>query len=239
MPNKSEQSRINGAKSKGPKSPEGKERSSRNAVKHGLNSRSLLLSNESMPDFQQMCEDYRVTFRPANRVENDLILVMVSARYRLNRAWAIETGIIDLEMCRAAQDFEATVAGHDEDLRKGAAYTSSCSNIGLINIQRQQVRLERTYSRALKELLILQDRRKKENQNEPDEDPIPMEPLDVPPPTYVTLPKEEVQAMLIAKTEKVWEEYRQSLITKNQNEPTEPVTPSVDTDEASPLEPAA
>ena len=239
MPTKSEQSRINGAKSKGPKTPEGKERSSKNAVKHGLNSRSLLLSNESMPDFQQMCEDYRVTFCPVDRVENDLVMVMVSARHRLNRAWAIETGIIDLEMCKAAQEFEATVAGHDEDLRKGAAYTTSCSNIGLINIQRQQVRLERTYSRALKELLLVQARRK-ENQNEPTAgEPVPMEPVDVPPPTFVTLPKEEVQAMLIAKTEKVWEEYRQSLIAENQNEPTDAAIPSFDEDKSNPDREAA
>jgi hypothetical protein len=61
---RAEQSRINGAKSRGPKTPEGKAKSSQNATKHGLGSRSLVLETENHPLFVEYKEHYLETFPP-------------------------------------------------------------------------------------------------------------------------------------------------------------------------------
>ncbi len=51
-------SRTNGAKSSGPATPEGKARSSQNAVKHGLHSKQILLPTESAEEFQALRDSY-------------------------------------------------------------------------------------------------------------------------------------------------------------------------------------
>lgn len=48
-------SRINGARSRGPRTPEGKARSSQNALKHGLRAQKLvLLKDEDAAEFQDL-----------------------------------------------------------------------------------------------------------------------------------------------------------------------------------------
>ena len=234
MLTRSEQSRINGAKSKGPVSEEGKAKSSKNAIKHNLTARTFLLSNEELSEAQEMIDDYIRRFRPADRVESDLVLTMVAAQYRLTRACAIETGIIDYELCNKAQELEQQIVGHDEDIRKTFAFTAVCEGKALNNILRYQARLERSYHRALKALIALQQQRK--NEPEPVDEPTPVESIDKQPPTFFSLPKPEVRAKLMEKSEKFWAEYHRKQAENNagknepntdgdQNEPNTPAAP--------------
>ena len=48
---KSESARINGAKSRGPKTEAGRQRSSQNALKHGLTAETLVLPTEDPAEF--------------------------------------------------------------------------------------------------------------------------------------------------------------------------------------------
>jgi hypothetical protein len=62
---KSATARANGAKSRGPKTPETREKSSRNAITHGYTTRkTMVLECESNDDFEEMIADYKVTYRP-------------------------------------------------------------------------------------------------------------------------------------------------------------------------------
>src|SRR5207249_387798 len=62
----SESARINGAKSHGPKSAEGKKKSSRNALRHGCTAgHTILLACEDRGDFKRMRKDYDAMPEPA------------------------------------------------------------------------------------------------------------------------------------------------------------------------------
>src|SRR6202035_4984399 len=94
---KSETARINGAKSHGPVTPEGKARSSANSRRHGLTA-SVLLKGESDEHFQLLLADFMNQFQPQTGVETGLVEMMAIARWRLRRLLSIETNLFELEM---------------------------------------------------------------------------------------------------------------------------------------------
>src|SRR5712692_5673987 len=71
---KSATARANGAKSRGPKTAETRERSSRNSLRHGIVARkTILLECEDPDQFQAMLDEYAVTYQPGNAIEQDLV----------------------------------------------------------------------------------------------------------------------------------------------------------------------
>src|SRR5580692_4411031 len=113
----SQTARINGAKSNGPITPEGKARSSDNSRRHGLTA-SVLLDGESDEHFQLLLADYMDQFQPQTGVETDLVEVMAISRWRLRRLLAIETHQFDNEMVRCEDEIDKEMTGmtHDDRL---------------------------------------------------------------------------------------------------------------------------
>src|ERR1700680_2510981 len=98
---KSQTSRANGAKSRGPITAEGREKSSRNSLNHGFTAKkTVVLECENKEQFQEMLRYYTVTYQPGSAVEEDLVSEMVSCRWRMQRLRLIETCLIDSEMGR-------------------------------------------------------------------------------------------------------------------------------------------
>src|ERR1700720_2803305 len=97
---KSETSRANGAKSRGPTTPEGKEKSSRNSLKHGLTAgaANILLDCEDPDEFEQAFNKLLGIHEPATPAENDIVEEMVAARWRIRRMWTIETNLFNVEI---------------------------------------------------------------------------------------------------------------------------------------------
>src|SRR4051794_3153163 len=114
---KAESNRINAAKSRGPKTPEGRAISSMNAVRHGITAKTLVLNNEDGAQFLEIFGAYCDHLQPANQIEIDLVSQIVAARWRLCRVWRYETAILDMEMDAQAQDFEKRFEHYDEDMR--------------------------------------------------------------------------------------------------------------------------
>ncbi len=105
---RAEAARENGAKSRGPTTPEGKAKSSRNSMKHGFCSRTIVLQTENPDAFYEMLENTQEYFVPEDRMEQELVLEMATARWQLRRIWSLRTALIDIQSAKM----------HDEILRK-------------------------------------------------------------------------------------------------------------------------
>jgi hypothetical protein len=94
--------RANGARSRGPKTPEGKARSARNATRHGDLSRTVLLKGESREGFEQLVGVIYDALKPANAFDELLIGKMAAAHWRqlriLNREKLEGESLTDREM---------------------------------------------------------------------------------------------------------------------------------------------
>jgi hypothetical protein len=125
----------NASRSTGPRTEEGKARSSQNAIKHGLTSnKCLLLPDEDEEDFRRFEAELKHTYMPLNYIEAELVDDIISIQWRRKRAAALEARILSAEN----PDFKAL------------------NNISLI-----ANRLKREFSATHKELMQLQVDREK------------------------------------------------------------------------------
>jgi hypothetical protein len=93
---RSEQARINGAKSRGPKTVEGKQRSRLSSLKHGLTSSTLVvLPEEHQHEYDEILAGFRESLQPQGSVEDALVLRLAQAHWRSLRARRIETGMLN------------------------------------------------------------------------------------------------------------------------------------------------
>jgi hypothetical protein len=84
-------SRRNGAKSRGPKTPEGKARSARNALKHGLRAQCfVVLGDEDLDEFDALEAALTAELAPQGMLQAVLVRRIVAATWRLERAERIE-----------------------------------------------------------------------------------------------------------------------------------------------------
>jgi len=96
---RSEQSRINGAKSKGPTSPEGKARSSANSTKHGFAAAvNNVIVVEDKEAFDRHVVGYRAALTPQNYLEDTLVDQLASINWRQTRLVGLETALLDVQL---------------------------------------------------------------------------------------------------------------------------------------------
>ncbi|MBS1872367.1 MAG: hypothetical protein JSU00_04080 [Acidobacteria bacterium] len=91
-------SRANGAKSKGPLTPEGKRRSSQNAVSHALLASVVTLSDEDREFFEGYHYSYVVRLTPRDQFESDCVEQIAYSNYRLRVAWQIHDRTLAMQM---------------------------------------------------------------------------------------------------------------------------------------------
>jgi hypothetical protein len=140
-------SRANAARSRGPITPEGKERSSANALRHGLLANCVVLKNESSQCFDDLVTQHIQRFAPADGVEFAMIEEMVAANWRMRRAWAIENRLMEKAIRNQPPG--------DEVARIAAAFSQLAASPELNLLHRYEARLHRIYQRALNNLLML------------------------------------------------------------------------------------
>ena len=180
-----EASRANGSKSRGPVTEEGKLASSRNALKHGMLSQYLLIPGESEQAFHSLAADLFEEFLPLGSTEEDLVEMMVAARWRRMRIWSMEKTCFTKRMTKEYCEAVEPLPNAEETAGLAfAALANETRTLDLVN--RYESRYDRQYFRAHRRLLDIQDRRMR---NEPDNTPPPAPSADpTPVPTDPTDP---------------------------------------------------
>jgi len=82
--------RLNAQKSTGPRTPEGKEKASRNAIRHGLLAREAVIQGENPAEFEVYREGMLQELTPAGAVEAMLAERVVGLSWRLLRAQRLQ-----------------------------------------------------------------------------------------------------------------------------------------------------
>src|ERR1700690_1792133 len=90
-----EANRRNALKSTGPTTPEGKERSRCNALRHGLTAETVIAALEDAKDYQAFEAAVTSDYDAELAVERELGLRLASVLWRLRRATGIETAIFE------------------------------------------------------------------------------------------------------------------------------------------------
>jgi hypothetical protein len=163
---KSETARINGAKSRGPTTAEGKEKSSRNALQHGLcaDGDTVLLECEDPAQYNGFLVKLRRIHEPATPAEEDVFEEMAIARWRLRRMRTVELGLLNAEiLAQQSTSDSSKPSAHLASAFRALADDSR----SLALASRYESRLQRLYDRAYKTLRELQQARKSEPPEEP------------------------------------------------------------------------
>ena len=107
-----ESNRRNAQKSTGPKTSNGKARSSQNAVRHGLTSETVVGPLEDPADYRAFELAVTAGYDAETAVERELVLRLASLLWRLRRATSVETCLLQIQ-CenRTAADPEPSRPG--------------------------------------------------------------------------------------------------------------------------------
>jgi hypothetical protein len=105
-PKQDEARRLNGRKSRGPKTIEGKMRSRFNALKHGLTARTPVLPDEDGAAYRERLDAWTADLQPRNHIELSLVGQAVQATWQIERAERAEVARLAHNMRHAADEEE-------------------------------------------------------------------------------------------------------------------------------------
>ena len=148
-----EASRANGAKSRGPVTPEGKRNSCGNALKHGLLADTIVLKGELEERFLELVADFERELQPETTMEYLLVQKMAAAQWRQFRLWGMEKAAMEYQI---RQQADTVGRGEDNATRASLAFrTLSDDSRSLDLFHRYDSLCDRQYLCAHKRFLEL------------------------------------------------------------------------------------
>ena len=155
MPTRQETARLNGARSRGPITPAGKARSSRNALRHGLAATQLVLPDESLGAFRRLVRRYNAHFQPTSHIENELVHTMALARWRLQRLATIEPCLFTNELHISRRNVSRELSHPTPEQRLAYVFRNTSGHNGIELLSHYETKLTGLYERALERLHTL------------------------------------------------------------------------------------
>ncbi len=153
---RTEINQANSQHSTGPVTDAGKQRSSQNALRHGLTAQVVVMPSEDLASYKRHLKSFTDEYRPEGASETQLVLVLANASWRLNRVAALETNLLPLvppELGGAPNEVRDAIA-------VAAALESHAKSVANLGMHSQ--RLFRQFDAALVRLRDLQKTRREQ-----------------------------------------------------------------------------
>jgi hypothetical protein len=137
----------NSLKSTGPKTPEGKERSRANALKHGLTGEGVALTAEDTAEVERMFVAFEADFRPSDEMGRALVRRAAVCMVRMERSVLQETAALNQRVAQAQAEAEANGEDPVEAAHRAMFDPSKDATLA----RRYEAAAERGFFRAIKE----------------------------------------------------------------------------------------
>jgi len=153
-PKQVQASRTNGARSKGPITPQGKLNSSCNSIRHGLLADTVVCQGEDTERFLELAAELVEEHQPNTRTEHLLVETIASATWRRDRIVGLQKVGFNYENLTGAENIESPAT------RVYLAMRSSGDCIRVTELlMRYETALDRQITRALRRLEQMREKK--------------------------------------------------------------------------------
>jgi hypothetical protein len=157
---RTETNRANAQNSTGPRTEAGKQRSSLNALRHGLTGQTVVLPSDDLVAYKRHCQEFLDQYQPTNKLESHLTQTIADLSWRLNRIAAIETNMLTLGITEQSNSVDT----QDDPVRNAFAMAKAFreQSQALANLSMYEHRLSNRFDKAVKQLRELQEERRQQ-----------------------------------------------------------------------------
>jgi hypothetical protein len=159
--------RANAAKSTGPRTEAGKQRSKLNALRHGLTGQTVVLPTEDHSAYQRHSQSLLDECKPDGAIETQLVQSLIDTSWRMNRAAAVESNLFSLGITEMENSIQADHPEADAALAMALAFREHTRAFAQISVYGQ--RLARQFERTLDQLRKIQEERRNQETRQLDE----------------------------------------------------------------------
>ncbi len=142
--------RENAQKSTGPKTAEGKQRSSLNAMKFALTGRTVMLPTDDLEVYEKFLEQWTVALKPIGIKELEYVRTIVDCKWRLNRIRSSEDAVYALDQNRYSD--QINTGQIQTDIVVASALTAEGKAKTLDSISRHEGRISREFTKSMQAL---------------------------------------------------------------------------------------
>jgi len=156
--------RANSHHSTGPRTAAGKQRSSLNALRHGLTGHTVVLPTEDQAAYQRHLKRFVDQFQPQGALEEQLVQTLGDAAWRLNRVAAAEATYLTLAAEQQRDSIQTNEPRAAQALAQAQAFHQQSHSLANISIYEQ--RIARLFDRTLNQLREIQAERREQERHQ-------------------------------------------------------------------------
>jgi hypothetical protein len=169
--------RANGLKSTGPRTAEGKTRSSLNALRHGITGQVSIMTEEDRAAHDKFCQELIHSLQPEGPLEIQFASSIAEDFWRLQRIRALENDILALGSFSDAADIDVDHPEIHTSLTRAQTFLDHSKDFERLTLYEQ--RINRSIEKNRKQLDELQEKRNRLREQAPSQAANPAAPPQV------------------------------------------------------------